>query len=83
MARRLKVTRWPRTLKEAAARTNRKLVAFDRATETLCLGIGGLWEEGTVIYEVDALMDDVRARIAGIRIAMDEAFMTDKFWEEE
>lgn len=82
MARRLKPPRWPRTLKEATARTNRKLGAFDRATETLCLGIGGLWEEGAVTYEVDALMDDVRARIAGIRSAMDEAVLTDSFGEE-
>ena len=69
------MTRYPRSEREARARSRRKLKALKNRAFDLLVGgggIAGLWEEGPVSSDIDQLLDDIDRGIEAIHESMDE-----------
>lgn len=66
---------FPKTEREARARSRRKLKALKRRAHDLLIGAGGLaglWDEGPVGADVDRLLDDIDRGISAIEESMDD-----------
>lgn len=66
---------FPKTEREARARSRRKLKALKRHAQDLLVGARGVaafWDQGPVSSDIDQLLDDIDAGIAAIEESMDD-----------
>ena len=61
----------PKTVREARARTVRKLAAIESVALTHCFEICGYFDEGAITYQIDVLLDTLRENITAIKECID------------
>ena len=66
------MAQFPRTEREARARSERKLKAVERQARKHLLEIAVFWDEGQVTGQIDLTLDNLSRDIGAIRECMDE-----------
>ena len=74
------MTRFPRTEREARARSERKLKAIERHIRKHLLEIAAFWDEGQVTGQIDLTLGDLDRDIGAIRECMDEEIRAHEEW---
>lgn len=63
---------YPKSEREARARSIRKLRAVERRARTLLLEISVFWDEGQVTGQIDLTLDNLARDLGAIRECMDD-----------
>lgn len=63
---------YPRSEKDARARSRRKLKSIERHARSMLLEIAAFWDEGRVSGQIDLTLENLERDIEGIRECMDE-----------
>lgn len=63
---------FPRSEKEARARSLRKLKSIEKHTRNKLLEIAAFWDEGQVTGQIDLTLEKLQRDLEGIRECMDE-----------
>lgn len=66
------MTRYPRSEREARARSERKLRAIEKRTRILLLEIAAFWDEGQVTGQIDLTLENLDRDLGAIRECMDD-----------
>lgn len=74
------MTRFPRTEREARARSERKLKSIERHTRKLMLEIATFWDEGQVTGQIDLTLENLNRDIGAIRECMHEEIAVHEEW---
>lgn len=77
------MTRFPKTEREARARTERKLRAIQKRATDLLLEAASFWDEGQVTGQIDLTLENLGRDIDGIRECMDEEILVHDLEAEE
>lgn len=70
---------FPRSVKDARARSRRKLAALERRAHEDLLQIAGFFDEGPVSTDIDMLLDAIVQGIEDLRASIDDEVLR---WEE-
>lgn len=63
---------FPKTEKEARARSLRKIKSIEKHARTKLLEVAAFWDEGQVTGQIDLTLDNLQRDLEGIRECMDE-----------
>lgn len=66
------MTSFPRTEREARARTERKLRSIRKRAQTMLQEAASFWDEGQVTGQIDLVLEDLDIGLDAIRDCMDE-----------
>lgn len=73
---------FPRSIKDARARSRRKLKALEKRFHKDLLDIAGFFDEGPVSSDIDQLMIDLKAGVEAITASIDDEVLRDAEREE-
>lgn len=68
----MKATSFPRTEREARARSERKLRAIEKKARQHLLEVAAFWDEGQVTGQIDLTLENLGRDISAIRECMDD-----------
>ena len=77
------MAQYPRTEREARARSERKLKSIERHVRRYLLEIAVFWDEGQVTGQIDLTLDNLDRDIDAIRECMDEEIRAHEEEEHE
>lgn len=70
---------FPRSIKDARARSFRKLKALEKKARKDLLEIAGFFDEGHVSTDIDMLLDGLEERVESLKGSIDDEVLR---WEE-
>ncbi|MCB1395934.1 MAG: hypothetical protein KDJ98_08170 [Rhodobacteraceae bacterium] len=63
---------YPKTEREARARSERKLRSIEKRARAMLLEIAAFWDEGQVTGQIDLTLENLERDLGAIRECMDE-----------